>query len=1033
MRKNILLLVCAVLLNLSAAFANSVSVQQAQTIATTFFKIKLGNNAPRTALTATLNYTRTETDNTVDFYVFDMSPVKGFVIVSATDNDVPIIGYSTTSPFPTDFSKIGLREWLNRWSEELHYVALHNITATPLASIQWDAYRQGVAPASEKAGGVTPFCQTTWDQNTEYGTGPNLYNNYCPGGTGTNQAVTGCVATTMAQIMRYWNYPTKGTSSSSYNDATSQGYSQDYGTLSFNYGNTTFDWANMPLTLTNTSTTTQIDAVGTLMYACGVSVDMDYSPTGSGAFVLTSESGGGACAQKSYVTYFGYQSIIQGIILTGTGSTGTGVISSAAFTDSIEVDLARGRLVQVEGQDPTNGGHTWVCDGYETSPSTMFHMNWGWSGYADGYFALTNLDPNDGTQLTFSQDIGALIHILPPAQTGILHEVAAATLTGVCPGSPTQLSATTHTNTTYGWTPTTALSNPNISNPVATPTSTTIYTVTADSAGVTATSTITITVHPAPTAAINTSANPTCYGSANGSATVTVTGGTSGYTYHWSGGQTVAALTNLGPGTYSVTVTDANSCTGSVTKTLTQPAVLSASTTNVVNATCGPTGSISTSVSGGTSNYRYLWSNGETTATASSLTGATYTVTITDAHSCTTTTAATITSTSTLNLSATATNVMCYGNTGGSATATVTGSTGSVTYHWSNGATTSSIQNVVAATYTVTVSDGSGCSVTAAKTVAGPTSALSASPSTTNAGCGNAATGSASVTVTGGTGGYSYHWDNGNSTSSLSGLASGTYHVTVTDANSCTTVASAVVASASPISVVATTNNTTCFGGNNGSVEINTSNGTAPYSFTWSTGGTASSIANLPAGSYSVTVSDFNHCTTTTNITIAQPNQIQITTTETNATGVLDNGSATVSNIVGATAPYTYIWSDGATTQTINNIAPGNYSVTITDANGCYQSATDFVNVSTGINTVNSVITFSVYPNPAGSYAMLQLDEFNNATIMNLKNILGQTVISQTISAKQTQLNLGSLANGVYLVELRQGEKTAVKQLVIAR
>ena len=1027
MKKNILLLVCGVLITISQAFAGNVTVQDAQNVALNFFKIKQGNNASRTILTATLQYTRTEADNTVDFYVFNMSPVKGFVIVSATDNDIPIIGYSTESVFPNDFSKIGLNEWLNRWSTELHYVKLNNVLATPKAPIHWAAYRQGIAPAAEKSNPVTPFCPTTWDQQTEYGSGPDLYNNFCPGTAG-NRSVTGCVATAMAQIMRYWKYPARGVSNSSYDDATSLGYTSNYGWLYCTYSDSTFDWANMPATLTNTSTTTQIDAIGRLMSCAGISVNMDYSPNGSGAAVLYEEAGGGPCAQQSYVQYFGYQNIIEGIGLTGTGSGSNIQVGNAAFIDSIEADLNVGRLVQVEGSDATQGGHTWVCDGYDANNN--FHMNWGWSGYADGYFAITSMNPNDGSQLNFSQDIGILTHIMPPAQTSTLYEVAAATLTGVCPGTHTQLSATTHTNTTYTWTPTTGLSNPNISNPVATPTGTTTYSVTADSAGVTATSTITITVHSAPVAAINTASNPTCFGAGNGSATVT--SGTSGYTYHWSNNSTVAALTNLGPGTYSVTVTDANSCTGSATKTLTQPTALTASTTNLVNATCGPTGSVTASVSGGTTNYRYLWSNGETTATASNLVGNTYDVTVTDAHNCTATVSATITSSSSLSLVTNATNIMCYGNATGSASATVSGSTGTVSYHWSNGATTSSIQNVSAATYTVTISDGSGCSITASKAITQPTQMV-ASPSSTTAGCGNTATGSASVSVTGGASGYNYHWGNGSGNASISNLIAGTYDVTITDANNCSVTAAAVVASLSPISVVATPNNATCYGDNNGSIQISISNGTAPYSFVWSTGATTSTVTNVAAGSYTVTVSDFNHCTTTTNISVAQPNQIQVTTTEVNATGVLDNGSATVSNIIGATSPYTYAWSNGATSQTVSNLGGGTYTVTITDHNGCNQTASVFVNVSTGINSVSSVITFAVYPNPASNYVLVQLDEFNTATTLNLKNILGQTVIAQTITAKQTQIDLNSLANGVYLVELRQGEKTAVKQLVIAK
>jgi len=1036
MKKNILLTVCAVLGILGSAFAADVTMQDAQNVAVNFFRIKLGNSAPRT-ITATLKYTRTEADNIVDFYAFDMSPVKGFVIISATDNDQPVIGYSTESFFLTDFSKIGLSNLLNRWSQELHYVKLFNVIATPKAASSWAAYRQGVAPVSEKATTVGPLCQTTWSQENDYGSGPNLYNNYCPGGTGTNQAVTGCVATAMAQIMKYWNYPTKGISSSSYVDNQSNGYQENYGTLSYNYATTTFDWANMPVPmLTTTSTTTQIDAVGTLMYAAGVSVQMDYSPNGSGALVLTAEAnydGVSASAQTSYVKYFGYQNVIEGIGLSSSTTHASINVTSAQFADSIIAELNASRLVQMEGDDATQGGHTWVLDGYETSPSTMFHMNWGWSGYSDGFFAVTNLDPSDGgsTNLDFTTDIAVLTHILPPATTS-LAEVASVASSSVCPGTPTQLSATTHTGATYSWIPTTGLSSSTIANPIATPTATTTYSVTADSAGITATSSITITVNPAPSALLS-YANPTCYGYANGNVTATVSGGTSGYTYHWSNGQTTVTASNLTQGSYTVTVTDSKSCTTTATKTLTQPTAVSISATPS-NASCGQAnGSITTSVTGGTSGYTYLWSNSATTATASNLAAGNYDITITDAHSCSASTSASVSGSGTLNLVTNAVNATCYGSSTGSATAVVTGSTGNVTYHWSNGANTATIQNVSAATYNVTITDGSGCSATASKVVTQP-AAINPVVSVVDAGCGTS-NGSATASVTGGTGAYRYLWSTGATGSAISNMPTGTYNLSVTDANNCSVSVSAYIAPGSALNAVTTSNNVTCFNDNNGTAQVTLNSGTAPYAYSWSNGATSSTVINLPAGSYSVTITDANHCTTSGGVTVTQPTQIQFATSSNSATENQANGSAGISNVSGGTAPYTYNWSNGSTTENISDLSGGTYRVTVTDANGCSMSATDVVSVksSTGVNSVSNGITFSLYPNPARTQVFVEVDQPGNATVITLRNILGQTLISQVISTTQAQIDLSLLANGVYLVELRQGEKSAVKQLVITK
>jgi len=1038
MKKKGLLLVCMVLVALGSAFAADVTIQDAQTVAVNFFKTKLGNNAPRN-LSATLQYTRTETDNTVDFYAFNMSPATGFVIVSATDNDQPVIGYSTESLFMSDFSKIGLANMLNRWSEELHYVKLNNVIATPKAAPLWAAYRQGVNPSIEKAVIVAPLCQTTWSQENDYGSGPNLYNNYCPGGTGTNQAVTGCVATAMAQIMKYWNYPTTGTSSSSYVDNTSYGYKEDYGTLSFNYGTTTFDWANMVVPmLTPTSTTTQIDAIGTLMSAAGVSVQMDYSPTGSGAVVLTAEANYEhvtASAQQSYVKYFGYQNVIEGIGLSGSSTEASVNVTSAQFADSIIAELNASRLVQMEGDDATQGGHTWVLDGYETNP-TMFHMNWGWSGYSDGYFAVTNMDPSDGgqTNLDFTGDIAVLTHILPPAppSTGIT-EIASVVSSAVCPGVATQLNATTHNGATYSWIPTTGLSNATIANPVAAPVTTTTYSVTADSAGVTATSSVTITVRSVPSALVSYS-NPSCFGSANGTVTVSASGGTSGYTYMWSDGQTAVTASNLAQGTYTVTVTDSKSCTATASKTLTDPQALSVSTTPV-DATCGQAnGTITATVGGGTSGYTYHWSNNETTATAGNLSAGTYDITITDAHSCTISTSASITSSGNLNLVTSAVNATCYGTSTGSASATVTGTTGSVTYQWSTGATTSAIQNLDAATYTVTITDGSGCSATSSKAVSQP-AAINPVVTAQSAGCGNSSNGSVTASVTGGAGNYTYLWSTGATGSSITGLPAGNYDLSVTDASHCSVSVSAAVTSGSDLSASVTSDNATCFNENNGSGQITMHTGTAPYSYSWSNGATASAVINLAAGSYSVTVTDANHCTTSSAITVTQPTQVQFATSSNSANENHENGSAGVTSVTGGAAPYDYSWSTGATTQSINNLAGGTYTVTVTDANGCSETAADVVAVktSTGISSVSNQISFSVYPNPARTQVLVQVDQPGNSTTFILRNILGQTLISQVISSTQTQIDLSPLADGVYLVEVRQGEKMAVKQLVVTR
>ncbi|HKC67765.1 MAG TPA: C10 family peptidase, partial [Bacteroidia bacterium] len=236
---------------------------------------------------------------------------------------------------------------------------------------------------------VTPLVKTTWDQSP-------YYNAMCPG-TGNNKAVTGCVATAMAQIMRFWNYPAHGTGSSSYCDCTSGGFSVQNGTLTANYGATTYSWTAMPLNVTSTN-----NAVATLMYQCGVSVDMDYSPSGSGAYVIASDNA--ICAQTSYTNYFSYDpTTIQGLSKSN--------YADAAWTTLLINELNIGRPLQYAGDDASQGGHTWVCDGYDVSNN--FHMNWGWSGQDNGYFTLTNLTTTGGFNPIQNQQ--ALIGIKPMA------------------------------------------------------------------------------------------------------------------------------------------------------------------------------------------------------------------------------------------------------------------------------------------------------------------------------------------------------------------------------------------------------------------------------------------------------------------------------------------------------------------------------------------------------------------------------------------------------------------------------------------
>ncbi len=371
-------------------FAGTISVQTAQTVAINFFKNTDAGAALGNMPTASLKFTKTEPNGDIDFYIFDIGANKGFVIVSADDNVEPVIGYSTEGNFPADIKGSPINDWIKTTSLKIRSIVQNNVLADNRIMGLWSGYQQGITFVSSRAASVSPLLTTTWNQNP-------YYNNLCPLNTTDNQrAVTGCVATAMAQIMKYWNYPAHGTGSYSYNDAPPN-YSYNYGVQSANFGATTYNWGNMPNAITSTNATD----IATLMYHCGVAVAMDYGDLnegGSGAYVLGTSY---PSAQKAFGTYFGYNaSAMQGIYQAN--------YTTANWITALQNELNAGRPIQYMGFDPGGGGHTWVCDGYDAN--SMFHMNWGWGGYGNGYFSVTNLSV---AGYAFNSDDAALIGIQP--------------------------------------------------------------------------------------------------------------------------------------------------------------------------------------------------------------------------------------------------------------------------------------------------------------------------------------------------------------------------------------------------------------------------------------------------------------------------------------------------------------------------------------------------------------------------------------------------------------------------------------------
>ncbi|NPA33534.1 MAG: S8 family serine peptidase [Chlorobi bacterium] len=301
-------------------------------------------------------------------------------------------------------------------------------------------------------------------------------------------------------------------------------------------------------------------------------------------------------------------------------------------------------------------------------------------------------------------------------------------------------------------------------------------------------------------------------------------------------------------------------------------------------------------------------------------------------------------------------NVSCNGGSDGAIYITASGGSAPYTYSWTGPsgftASTEDITGLTAGTYIVSVTDANGC-VSSDTFVVNEPSAISITGTVTDANCGNS-NGAIDITVTGGTAPYTYSWSNGATTEDLSSIPPGTYSVTVTDANGCTTTASFTVNNISNLSVTGVVTDATCHGDSTGAIDITVSGGTPPYSYSWTNGATTQDLVNIPAGAYSVTVTDANGCVATASFIVNAPPPIVIAGNITqptcgNSDGIID---ITVS---GGTAPYSYSWSNGATTQDLINVPSGTYIVTITDANGCTKQDT-FLLTDQGAPTITGVV-----------------------------------------------------------------------------
>ena len=409
MKRNFTLLLLLSLFGV--AFGKSIDEKTANLVGKNFLVSKTSSSSFKNGVSLELSYISDSKENSNTayikasnyFYVFNVSNGNGFVIVSADDNAQPILGYSDEADFNANDIPSNTQKWFELYKNQIRYIIQKNLSPSSDIVSNWNDLISGHAPNNNvgKKGAVNPLVQTKWDQG-------QYYNELCPyDNTASDRAATGCVATAMAQIMKFWNYPASGTGYHSY-------FHNKYGTVSANFANTNYDWTSMPNIVDFSR-----PEVATLMYHCGVGVDMNYDVAangGSGAYVIAAGSPVANNSEMALKTYFGYKASLQGIKRSD--------YSEQQWIALLKTELDAGRPILHAGAGG-HGGHCFVADGYDNN--NFFHFNWGWGGSSDGFFNVNALNPGTigtgGGTGGFNSDQEAVIGIEPPSstQTSILN------------------------------------------------------------------------------------------------------------------------------------------------------------------------------------------------------------------------------------------------------------------------------------------------------------------------------------------------------------------------------------------------------------------------------------------------------------------------------------------------------------------------------------------------------------------------------------------------------------------------------------
>lgn len=359
------------------------------------------------------------------FYVFKNRNYKGFVIVSADDCMQPVLGYSFTNDFcKADDMSPELSFWLDGYQQEIDYCRANGAKSSEQTLLEWQSLMDGNAVVSNRAksNSVGPLLTTNWGQSAPY-------NANCPVADDSlgYHVQTGCVATAMAMIMKYYNHPYRGTGYHAY-------YPEGFGLCEANFGNTVYDYDNMPDSIGSYSDSVQIDAVAKLMYHCGIAVEMMYGLYGSEAY-FSPMLPYHANALNAMIDYFGYSFNARHLYRDN--------YSDSEWVDILKSQLNVSRPIIYVGSNITwNSAHCFVCDGYDEQD--FFHINWGWNGSSNGFFSLDNL-PFYG----YHQEI--IFDLVPHGEDDSLSIIRHCPYTMDFEYAPTGWSATDERNDNHSW------------------------------------------------------------------------------------------------------------------------------------------------------------------------------------------------------------------------------------------------------------------------------------------------------------------------------------------------------------------------------------------------------------------------------------------------------------------------------------------------------------------------------------------------------------------------------------------------------